>query len=58
MRVTRAAVASTPRLAETLRGDRGKATRFYTRFSVTEAQLRRGVTTSDAQDADQNAVGF
>ena len=39
----RAIVASTPGLAETLRGDWQKAARFYAHSGVTEAQLRNGV---------------
>jgi hypothetical protein len=46
VKVARAVVATTPVLAETLRRDWVKGARFYTRFGITEAMLRRGIPAS------------
>jgi hypothetical protein len=43
VKVARAVVATTPRLAEALASDWRKAARFYARFGVAQTTLRHGV---------------
>lgn len=46
VKAARAVVATTPGLAETLTSDWQKAARFYARFGITEAMLRKGTPSS------------
>ncbi|MGP8076427.1 MAG: hypothetical protein ACLP8Y_06835, partial [Thermoplasmata archaeon] len=52
VKAARAAVATTPDLAETLARDWRKAARFYARFGITEAQFRSGVRPVSVEDAE------
>jgi hypothetical protein len=51
----RAEIARTPRLAELLASDRGRAGMFYSQYRVTEAMLRHGVRDL-AGDEDDNPL--
>jgi len=47
VKLARAAVSKTPRLADILAANWQKAARFYARFEITEAAFRHGVPTDD-----------
>jgi len=47
VKVARAVVSTTPRLAETLAADWQKAARFYASFGITEAAFRHGVSVDE-----------
>jgi hypothetical protein len=48
VKAARAAISATPGAEEVLRRDWSRATHFYARYGITEAQFRRGVP-SDAE---------
>jgi len=52
VKIARAVVSTSPGLAQTLAANWKKATRFYARFSITEAQFRNGVPPSIVEDKD------
>ena len=48
VKAAREVVATTPGLAEILRGDWKRAAKFYARYGITEGILRNGVPTEEA----------
>jgi hypothetical protein len=52
VKVARAVVSSTPGLAEILAADWKKAAFFYTRFRVSEAQLRHGIPGGETTEGE------
>ena len=56
VKAARAAVATTPGLAETLQRDWPKAARFYARIGITEAMFRSGVTAQAERAGNERSV--